>query len=452
MANRETDYLIIGNSAAGVSAAEHIRAADPQGRVLVVGDEPHAAYGRPLISHFAKGDITEDLMGFKDALFFESLDLETLLGPSFKAVDLDAEAHSAVLENGDAIVYGSCLIATGGVPLVPPIGGLDGRDNVYQFRTLDQAKHVRRAAIEATAKAHAEGRMSRALVVGAGLVGLKAAEALCCLVDDVVVVGRAPRILRAILDEHGSSMLQDLLARHRINCLTGVSVDELAGEGHSAASAVLTNGDTVDCDLVVLAAGTKPNAELAVRAGATQLRGLVCGADLRTSLPDVFAAGDVAQITEGLGEMQQPLALWPNAVRQGKVAGKFMAGAPDARPLTGDFAVNAVDFFDISLLTAGIVNPPEGGGFEVRVRAQGREYAKFVAKGDRLVGYILLNRPASAGIYTTLIERQVPLSSLVGDLFGRAPLNLDFPADMRWERLHRGYPCEFDERGWRTGR
>lgn len=231
MANRETDYLIVGCSAAGVSAAEHIRAADPRGRVLVVGDEPHAAYGRPLISHLVKGEIAEDLIGFKDARFFESRAIETLLGPSFKAVELDAGAHRAVLENGDSVAYQSCLIATGSAPVLPPIGGLDGRSNVFQFRTLDQAKRVRRAAVEAAAKAHARGRMSRALVVGAGLVGLKAAEALCCLVDDVVVVGRAPRILRAVLDERGSSMLQEALNRHGISCLTGVSVDKLVGGG-----------------------------------------------------------------------------------------------------------------------------------------------------------------------------------------------------------------------------
>lgn len=452
MANREADYLIIGCSAAGVSAAEHIRAADPRGRVLIVGDEAHAAYGRPLISHLVKGDITEDLMGFKDALLLESPGLETLLGPSFKAVDLDAEAHRAVLENGDAIVYGSCLIATGGAPLLPPIGGLDGRSNVFQFRTLDQAKRVRCAAIEATAKAHAEGRMSRALVVGAGLVGLKAAEALCCLMDDVVVAGRAPHLLRAILDEQGSSMLEDALNHHGVSCLTGVSVNEVVGEGRSATSAVLTNGNAIGCDLVVLAAGMKPNSEVAVRAGAAQAKGIACGADLRTSLPDVYAAGDVAQITEGLSEMQQPLALWLNAVCQGKVAGKFMAKAPDARLLTRDFAVNAVDFFGIPLLTAGIVNPPEDGDFEVRVKAEGSKYAKFVIKDNCLVGYILLNLPTNAGIYTTLIERQVPLSSFEGGLFERAPLNLDFPANMRWERLHIGYPHKLDERGWRRGR
>ena len=451
MANRETDYLIVGCSAAGVSAAEHIRAADPRGRVLVVGDEPHAAYGRPLISHLVKGEIAEDLIGFKDARFFESRAIETLLGPSFKAVELDAGAHRAVLENGDSVAYQSCLIATGSAPVLPPIGGLDGRSNVFQFRTLDQAKRVRRAAVEAAAKAHARGRMSRALVVGAGLVGLKAAEALCCLVDDVAVVGRAPRILRAVLDERGSSMLQEALNRHGISCLTGVSVDKLVGGGPSVASAVLTNGDAIDCDLVVLAAGMKPNAELAVRAGAAQARGLACGADLRTSLPDVYAAGDVAQVTEGLDEMRQPLALWPNAVRQGKVAGKFMAGTPDAQPLTGDFAVNAVDFFGTPLLTSGVVNPPDDGGFDVLTRAEGSEYAKFVAKDDRLVGYILLNRPTNAGIYTALIERRVPLSSLKGDLFDRVPLNLDFPADRRWERLHIGYPRELDERGWRRG-
>lgn len=449
MANHETDYLIIGNSAAGVTAAEYIRAEDADGSVLIVSREPYAVYGRPLISYLIEGKTTEGRMGFKSSGFYDAHSIDTLLGPDYEAVALDGDAHRITLANGDTVSYGKCLIATGSVPFTPPIKGLEDRDNVFSFITLDDAKAAWAAAVEATERAHEASRKSRIVVIGAGLIGLKAAEALSHHVDSVVVLELAPRILPAVLDDEGAAILKELLEKHDITCLPGVSADELRGEGSSITSAVLTNGEELSCDLVIAAVGVRPNSALAVEAGAEQGRGLICGTDLQTSIHDVYAAGDVTQVTDLLDGSQRPLALWPNAMRQGKIVGQFMAGTVDAEPFEGNFAVNAVDFFDISLLTAGVINPPDDGGYEVRVLSEGAVYAKFVIKDDRLVGYILLNRPANAGIYTAMIEQRVQLSTLSGNIFEDAPINLDFPADVRWARLHKCYPSDRDERGWK---
>lgn len=449
MASRTTDYLIIGNSAAGVTAAESIRLVDADGSITIVSNEPYAAYGRPLISYLIEGKTTEDRMGYREDGFYERLGIDVLLGSDCEAVSLDAGGHAVELKDGTRISYKSCLVATGSTPFVPPIKGLDGKRNVHAFLTLDDAKGAWKEALEVSERAHAEGRSSRALVIGAGLIGLKAAEALSHHVDDVVVLELAPRILPAVLDAQGAGVLAGFLSKHGITCMPGVSADELLGEGDRVTGAVLTNGDELSCDFVVAAVGVRPNSALAVEAGAEQGRGLVCGTDLRTSLPDVYAAGDVTQVDDLLDGAQRPLALWPNAVRQGRTAGLFMAGFPDAEPFEGNFAVNAVDFFDSSLLTAGVINPPEDGGYDVLVSADDSSYAKFVTKDDRLFGYILLNRPDNAGIYTAVIEQRIPLSSLSADLFADVPANMDFPADVRWERLHTCYPSDRDERGWK---
>lgn len=449
MANRTADYVIVGNSAAGVTAAEYIRANDAQGSIIVISQEPYAAYGRPLISYLVEGKTTEDNIGFKPADFYRTYEIEALLGPEYEAVGLDGEGHTVTLRNGEVITYGKCLIATGSIPFMPPIKGLEGKSNVFPFLTLDDAKKAWSAAVEATDRAHAAGRTSRVIVIGGGLIGLKAAEALSHHVDDTVVLELAPRILPAVLDGEGSVILSDLLRDRGITCLPGTSAAELLGDGDSVTGALLTNGDELSCDLVIAAVGVRPNTALAAAAGAEEERGLVCGTDLQTSLPDVYAAGDVTQVTDVLDGARRPLALWPNAIRQGKTAGLFMTGSPAAEPFEGNFAVNAVDFFDISLLTGGVINPPEDGGYEVQVLTEGAVYAKFVMKDDRLVGYILLNRPSNAGIYTAIIEQRIPLSELSHDLFEDVPVNLDFPADVRWARLHKYYPLDLDERGWR---
>ncbi len=444
------DYLIIGNSAAGVTAAETLRACDAAASILMVSDEPYAAYGRPLISYLIEGKTSIGRVGYREGDFYERNRIGALFGPAYEVVSLDPGAHEAVCADGTVVSYGKCLLATGSVAFVPQIDGMDGRTNVHRFMTLDDALGAWKDAVESTERAHAEGRESRAIVIGGGLIGMKAAEALSHHVDDVVVFERNARILPAVLDAEGSGLVQRLLVSRGIACRPGVSADALLGEGERVTSAHLTDGTELACDMVVVAVGVRPASQLAVDAGAEQGRGLVMGPDLMTTLPDVYAAGDVTQVTDRLTGAQRPLALWPNAVHQGRVAALHMAGAPDAPDFADSFAVNAVDFYDISLLTSGIINPTEEDGCATHVFEEGDAYAKFVTRNDRLVGYVLLNRPDDAGIYTALIENEIPLSSLDGDVFARPVLNFDFPGDARWARLHKGYPSGLDEYGWKN--
>lgn len=444
----EADYLIIGNSAAGVTAAETLRACDGEASILMVSDEPYAAYGRPLISYLLEGKTSIDRVGYRDAGFYDRNRIATLFGAARKVVSIDPEAHEAACADGTVIRYGKCLLATGSVAFVPHIEGMEGRANVHRFMTLDDALGAWEDAVESTRRAHDEGRESRVIVIGGGLIGAKAAEALSHHVDEVVVFEHNNRILPAVLDEEGAGIVQRLLEPHGIVCRPGMSAEALVGEGDRVVSAHLTDGSDLPCDMVVMAVGVRPASSLAVDAGAEQGRGLVVGRDLQTTLPDVYAAGDVTQVSDRLTGAQRPLALWPNAVHQGRIAALHMAGVPDAPDFVDSFAVNAVDFFDISLLTSGIINPSEGDGCEVHAFVEGDEYAKFVVRDGALVGYVLLNRPDDAGVYTSMIEDEIPLSSLEGDVFSRPVGNLDFSEDVRWRRLHKGYPGTLDEFGW----
>ncbi len=444
----ETDYLVIGNSAAGVTAAETLRAHDAQARILMVSNEPHAAYGRPLISYLLEGKTDRGHMDYREPDFYDTNRLDTLFGPEHAVVRLDAEAHQAVCADGAVLSYKKCLLATGSAPAVPPIPGAEGYRNVHCFLTLDDALNVWDDAVASTERAHAEGRTSRAVIIGAGLIGLKAAEALTHHVDEVVVFARGNRILPSVLDAQGSALMIDLLEKRGIQCRTGVSAAELCGEAERVTSALLTDGTELACDMVILAVGVRPASGLAVDAGAEEGRGLIVGPDLKTTLADVYAAGDVTQVTDRLTGVARPLALWPNAVVQGRIAALHMAGVPDAPAFVDSFAVNAVDFFDISLLTSGIINPAEGDGCAEILLEEKDTFAKFVTRDDTLVGYLLLNRPENAGIYTALIEDKVSISTLDAHIFERDPQNLDFSAQARWSRLHTGYPANRDEKGW----
>lgn len=474
------DYLIVGNSAAGISAAEAIRSVDSEGSILMVSDEPYPAYGRPLISYLLEGKADACRLGYRDGDFYQKNRIGTLFGAEHKVVSLDASAHEAICADGSTVAYGACLLATGSVAFIPEIEGMEGRANVHRFITLDDALGAWADVVEATERAHAEGRESRVVVIGGGLIGMKAAEALSHHADDVVVFERNGRILPAVLDERGAEVMRRLLARRGIACRPGVSATSLLGDGDCVSGVRLTDGSELACDAVIIAVGVRPASGLAVDAGAEQGRGLVVGPDMMTTLSDVYAAGDVTQVADRFTGEKRPLALWPNAVCQGRIAGLHMAGADGAAEFSDSFAVNAVDFYDVSLLTAGVINSIEGDGTSAVVRGNAEEYAKFVVRDGKLVGYVLLNCPDDAGIYTALIEGGVPLSSLGadaderleareavgGDACGdiaveegasdgdtvcpalrRTVRNLDFPTRQRWERLHKFYPRNRDEFG-----
>ncbi len=445
---RQADHLIIGSSAAGLNAAMTIRGIQPQATILMLSQEPYAPYGRPLISYLIEGKTTLDQIWLKEDGALSQLGIETLAGSGYEVIKLLPDEHQACLQNGDVISYGDCLLATGSVPFVPLIQGLAEASNVAPFMTLDDALFAEGLAKASQERAQAEGRESRAVVIGAGLIGLKAAEALSSHVGHITVLELAPRILPAVLDEQGAALLQASLLKRGIQCCPGISAEKIIlGEDGQAKETILTDGSRLPLDMIVAAVGVRPNSKLAVDAGAQQGRGLIVDDHLRTTLPDVYAAGDVTQVRDVLDGSEHPLALWPNAVRQGQCAGTYMAGAAQAEPYLGSFAVNAVDFFDVSLLTAGIINPPEGQGYQQTVIADEGSYAKFVTKDGCLVGYILLNRPTNAGIYTAMIEQRTPLDSFEEDIFQQVPLNLDFPTDMRWQRLHKCYPRSLDQLG-----
>lgn len=252
MAHHTCDYLIIGNSAAGVTAAEFLSAAAPDKSIIMVSHEPYRCYGRPLISYLLEGKTDREHLDYKSADFYETRGIETLFGTEFEAVALDASAHEVKLAGGEEISYGKCLLATGSVPFTPPIAGMEGRTNVHTFITLDDALAAWDDVLAATERAHAEGRESRVVVIGGGLIGMKAAEALSHHADRIDVFDRSPRILPAVLDADGAAVVSRLMEPHGIFCHPSMSVDEMLGEGERVTHVCLTDGSDEACDMLSL--------------------------------------------------------------------------------------------------------------------------------------------------------------------------------------------------------
>lgn len=405
-------YVIIGNSAAGIACVEGIRSADAEGEITIVSDEPFAAYGRPLISYYLLGATDRQRMLYRPADFYERNKVRTLLGA--RAEKIDPAAQKIVLRGGEEIPYERLLVATGSRPFEPPMEGIDGVKNKFNFMTLQDALSLEKVL----------SKRKNVLIIGAGLIGLKCLEGILERVKSVSVVDMAGRILPSILDDAGAAIVRRELEGKGAKFYLSDSVAKFEGN-----TAHLKSGKEISFDILVVAVGVRPNTELVKDAGGEVSRGVVTDEKQQTSLKNVYAAGDCAESFDITSGARKVLALLPNAYRQGYTAGVNMAGGEaafaDAMPL------NAIGFFGSHVLTAGSY---EGESF---VQAEGDVYRKFFCKDGVLKGFILVNSPERAGIYTSLIRNKTPLSEVDFKSLEGAPNLAAFPQAARERMLAR---------------
>lgn len=405
-------YVIIGNSAAGIACVEGIRSADAEGEITIVSDEPFAAYGRPLISYYLLGATDRQRMLYRPADFYEKNKVRTLLGA--RAEKIDPAAQKIVLRGGGEVPYDKLLVATGSRPFEPPMEGIEGVKNKFNFMTLQDALSLEKVL----------SKRKNVLIIGAGLIGLKCLEGILERVKSVSVADMAGRILPSILDDAGAAVVRRELEGKGAKFYLSDSVAKFEGN-----TAHLKSGKEISFDILVVAVGVRPNTELVKDAGGEVSRGVVTDEKQQTSLQNVYAAGDCAESFDITSGARKVLALLPNAYRQGYTAGVNMAGGEaafaDAMPL------NAIGFFGSHVLTAGSY---EGESF---VQAEGDVYRKFFCKDGVLKGFILVNSPERAGIYTSLIRNKTPLSEVDFKSLEGAPNLAAFPRAARERMLAR---------------
>lgn len=407
-------YVIIGNAAAGIGTVEGIREYDKDGEILIISDEKYDTYSRPLISYWLKEAVTEENMRYRNADFYEKNNVKTMLDT--KVIAIDPDKKEVVIEGGENVPYDKLMVATGSKPFVPPMQGMEKIAKKFSFMKKDDAKAVKEAVFDG----------ARVLIVGAGLIGLKAAEALEHYNAKMTVVDLANRILPSILDEAASEIMQKHIESKGVRFILNTSVSEF-----SENSAKLSNGETVDFDMVILAVGVRPNVELIKEAGGNVGRGIITDNRQQTSLKDIYAAGDCTESYDISIEANRILAILPNAHNQGVVAGKNMAGK-EAYYLNA-FPMNAIGFFGLHIITAGSYDG------EPVVETDGTNYKKLVVKDKQLKGFILIGKYIKrAGIYTSLIREHITADECDYELMLKAPQMMAFNRERRNDKLAGG--------------
>jgi len=402
------EYVIIGNSAAGIGAIEGIRQVDKTGKITVISDEKHHTYSRPLISYLILGKTTEQRMRYRGDNFYKDNNCELVCG---KVTAIDSKKKQVTLADGKTKAFDKLLVATGSSAFVPPFAGLDGVKNKFTFMSLDDAKALQSAI----------GHDKKVLIVGAGLIGLKCAEGIHGKVKSITVVDFAPCILSSILDEKGAAIVQKHIEDKGVSFKLSAKVDKFEGN-----TAVLDSGAKIDFDIVVLAVGVRPNTQLL--AGIADIgRGITINGKSETSVKGIYAAGDCTETTDISADTVKIMALLPNAYMQGEAAGVNMAGGN----LSFDKAVpmNAIGFFGLHIITAGNY---VGEGY---VTESEKVYKKLFYKDNLLKGYILVGKVDKAGIYTSLIREKTPLDSIDFALMCENPALMAFTKAERAKKL-----------------
>jgi len=401
-------YVIVGNSAGGMAAARAIRKSDEAGSILILSEEKYPAYSRPLIAkHLSEGK-SVDRMRLVPPSFYEEMKLEVRLGT--KADSLDPTRHVVHTDDGAEISYDSLLLATGSTPIVPPVPGSD-RTGVFTFTTFDDAMHI---------AAHLPA-VERAVIVGGGFIGLSAADALRKRNIDVTIVEMLPRVLAGMLDETGSSMVERAATEAGVRVMTGRRVDAINGDsltGRAVSSVTLDDGSRLPCEMVIMAVGVRARTDL-VEGLANVDRGILVDEYMRTSIPDVYACGDACKTHDYVRGSQGVIAVWPNAVAGGAVAGSNMAGAK--RAYDGATTLNALPYFGLAIGSAGIVSSPDNDIEDVSSVQRGC-YRKVTLKNGVVVGMVFAGDTSKCGVIHSLMKKKIPVGewkeSLVSEDFG----------------------------------
>ena len=407
-------YLIIGNSAGGIGGAEAIRETDKSGAITIISDEPYPAYSRPLISEYLATGCSIKRMLFRPPDFYEKNNIRVLSGE--KVVQVNLDEHAVRLESGRTLNWRKLLLATGGVPIVPQIEGIGSR-GVFTFITLDDAKAIDNFLNQCRDKVNA-------VVIGGGLIGVSAAEALVKRGVEVSIVEMKERILSTILDDEASALEEKALTEAGVKLITGRTASKIGSNLLGRVNSVsLDDGRQIPCEMVIIAIGVKPRTELVSDSDIKTNQGIVVDYHMTTSSPDVYACGDVAEAYDFTCDANRLTPVWPNAYIGGRIAGFNMAGTPTE--YQGGTAMNSMKYFGVTIVSAGIVAPPDDS-YEVISKKDDHAYRKVVLKDGLIAGLVFSGDIEKSGIIYNLMKDRINVEAfkeaLVADDFGLASL------------------------------
>ncbi len=395
-----THHLILGAGPAGVIAAETIRKLSSTDRITIVGDEPEPSYSRMAIPYLLIGNIDERGTYLrKSATHFTDLKIDVLQA---QVTAVDAKAKTVSLSNGQSLAFDTLLIATGSHPMHPPIPGIDS-EGVHTCWTLDDARKIAALATKG----------ARVLQLGAGFIGCIIMEALAARGVSLSVVEMGDRMVPRMMGPTAGGMIRDWCEAKGVQVFTSTKVEAITPG--KPLQVKLSNGKTVEADLVISAAGVRPAIGYLKDSGITCLLGVLTDEHLQTNVPGIFAAGDCAEAFDKVSGKTVVSAIQPNAAEQARIAGANMVSQAHGKRLGADLkGVTQINVLD----TLGLISTsfgdwqgrPGGEHVELTDVAAGR-HLSLQFQDDVLVGCNSVGWTEHVGVMRGLVEGQVKLGA-----------------------------------------
>lgn len=422
-------YVIIGNGAAGVTAAEELYHLDGRASITVVSDEPYPMYSRPGLAYILIDEVSAEQAIARKPEWYTRHHINLIMS---RAVRIDFEQRQVWLANGQALAYDALLIATGAQAVPAPFSGgqLDG---VVYLDTLDNTLNL----IERAKSAQA------AVVVGGGITALEMAEGLAHHQVETHYLVRKTNLWSTLLNDSESRLVETQIKHHSVHIHYGSEIAEIVGAQGRVVGVKTNRGEMIPCEIVGVAIGVQPNLALAKGTPLKIDRGIMTNEYLETNLPGVFAAGDCAQIYDAWSGTHHIDSLWPTAISSGRTAAANMTGAHV--PYRKGVPFNAALLFGLHLTAIGQVaaagrdgdateelsfisrgssevwtaNP--GGGYTSAWANDGTSSQRLVLRDQALVGALLLGNQRLADPLRDLIDQHVNIAAVRAGLMSGGP-------------------------------
>lgn len=389
-------HVILGNGPAGVVAAEALRKADPASEIILIGDEHEPPYSRMAIPYFLVGNIGEPGMYLrKSADHFQRLGIQMRVG---RAASVDAAAKTVKLDDGSSLAYDKLLVATGSHPLKLPVPGIDS-PNVHSCWTMADVRQI-------AAKANAGARV---LQIGAGFIGCIIMEALASRGVKLTIVEMGDRMVPRMMTPVAGGMIKNWVESKGVQVRCNARVVSIDRSADGTLLAKLDSGEEIVADLIIAAAGVKPNVQFLAGSGVECATGVLIDEHCASSVPDIYAAGDVAEAIDFNTGERIVNAIQPNAVEQGRIAALNMAGKKAVSQ--GSMAINVLDTLGLISSSFGQWWGAEDGDSVEYSDPKMFRYISLQFRGDVLIGATSIGLTDHVGVMRGLIQSRTPLGN-----------------------------------------
>jgi 3-phenylpropionate/trans-cinnamate dioxygenase ferredoxin reductase component len=395
--NTKPSFIIVGGGLAGAIAAQTLREEGFDGSITLLGQEPNAPYERPPLSKdYLQGKADRDSIFVHAEPWYAEHEVDLSLGAA--VTSLDPAARTVTTDTGAQLHYDKLLLATGSKPRRLEVPGAD-LDGVHYLRNVEDSERIK---IEFA-------RAERVVIIGAGWIGLETAAAARAAGLDVTLLVSGDMPLQRVLGPEVAPIFDDLHRSHGVDLRYRTTATELTGRNGAVTGLILSDGSTIDADMIIIGIGAVPRTELAAAAGLKIDNGIVVDEHLRTSDPDIFAAGDIAHAYNPRLGRHIRVEHWANARRHGVVAAKAMLGqdAVDLRP-----SYFYTDQYDLSMEYTGDIGP---AGYD---RVVFRRYAD----SSKVIVFWLYEQRVQAGMNINIWDVAENIEGLVQSA---RPLNVD---------------------------